>query len=300
MKAYKGFNRDMTCRGFQYEEGKEYEEEEARLCKIGFHACENPLDTFGYYAPGESVYHEVELDGVSDEREGEDTKVCAKKIKIGARLDVAGICKAHFEYVSSKCVPANGRVAGDEESAAAGDWGSAAAGDSGSAAAGDWGSAAAGDWGSAAAGYRGSAAAGYRGSAAAGDSGSAAAGNSGSAAAGYRGSAAAGDSGSAAAGNSGSAAAGNRGSAAAGYRGSAAAGDSGSAAAGYRGSAAAGKHGLACARGGKAKGLIGAVICITETDECGKNISFAAGVVDGVKIKADTWYECKNGKLVEA
>lgn len=46
MKAYKGFNRKLKCKGFQYEVGKEYEEPEAELCKCGFHACENPLDVF--------------------------------------------------------------------------------------------------------------------------------------------------------------------------------------------------------------------------------------------------------------
>ena len=172
MKAYKGFDKNMQCRGFQFEEGKTYHEDEAELCKRRFHACENPLDVFGYYAPGKnSIYREVELEDVSEERNSDDTKVCAKTIKIGAKLDVAGLCKAHFEYVSARCNPANGRVAGDKESAAAGykgsaaagNWGSAAAGNCGSAAAGDGGSAAAGNWGSAAAGDSGSAAAGKQG-----------------------------------------------------------------------------------------------------------------------------------------
>ena len=137
MKAYKGFDKNMQCRGFQFEEGKTYHEDEAELCKRGFHACENPLDVFGYYTPGKnSIYREVELEDISEERNSDDTKVCAKTIKIGAKLDVAGLCKAHFEYVSARCNPANGRVAGDKESAAAGNWGSAAAGESGSAAAG--------------------------------------------------------------------------------------------------------------------------------------------------------------------
>lgn len=70
MKAYKGFNKDMTCRGFQFEEGKTYHEKYADLCQSGFHACENPLDCFEYYAPGQSVYHEVELEDVSDQRGG--------------------------------------------------------------------------------------------------------------------------------------------------------------------------------------------------------------------------------------
>ena len=148
MKAYKGFDKNMQCRGFQFEEGKTYHEDEAELCEKGFHACENPLDVFCYYSPGKnSIYREVELEDVSEERNSDDTKVCAKTIKIGAKLDVAGLCKAHFEYVSARCNPANGRVAGDKESAAAGNWGSAAAGYKGSAAAGKQGSAAAGKQG---------------------------------------------------------------------------------------------------------------------------------------------------------
>lgn len=132
MKAYKGFDKNMQCRGFQFEEGKTYHEDEAELCKKGFHACENPLDVFCYYSPGKnSIYREVELEDVSEERNSDDTKVCAKTIKIGAKLDVAGLCKAHFEYVSARCNPANGRIAGDKESAAAGYKGSAAAGKQG-------------------------------------------------------------------------------------------------------------------------------------------------------------------------
>ena len=104
VKYYKGFNRDMTCRGFQYKEGETYTTDEAKLCVSGFHACENPLDCFGYYNPSESVYHEVELSDVSDEKSNDDTKVVAKKIKVGAELSVRDLCKAHFEFVKSKTV----------------------------------------------------------------------------------------------------------------------------------------------------------------------------------------------------
>ena len=97
MKLYKGFNRDMTCRGFQFKEGETYETDRAELCESGFHACENPLDCFGYYNPANSVYHEVELDAT--EETGDDSKRVGKRIKIGAELSVANICKAHFEYV---------------------------------------------------------------------------------------------------------------------------------------------------------------------------------------------------------
>ena len=137
MKAYKGFNSDMTCRGFQYEEGKEYHTENADLCNSGFHACENPLDCFGYYAPGSSVYHEVELNEVSDQRDSDDTKICGKTIKIGAKLDVAKICSLHFEYVKSRTT--HEVKAEDKDSASAGYRGSASAGNYGSASAGNFG-----------------------------------------------------------------------------------------------------------------------------------------------------------------
>ena len=96
---YKGFNKDMTCRGFQFKEGETYEEQEAKLCKKGFHACENPLDCWGYYNMIDGVFHEVELEGVTGEHNSDDTKVCAKKIKIGARLDMRGIVKASVDFV---------------------------------------------------------------------------------------------------------------------------------------------------------------------------------------------------------
>ena len=180
IKMYKGFDKDLKCRGFQYEIGKEYREDKADLCHKGFHACENPLDTFAYYSPcAGSRYCEVELDEVSEQKDGSDTKRCGKVIKIGAELSVANLCKAHFEYVTARCDPAKSNAAGDRESASAGE--------SGSASAGSWGSASAGYWGSASAGESGSASAGERGSASAGESGSASAGYRGSASAGENG-----------------------------------------------------------------------------------------------------------------
>ena len=236
MKAYKGFDKNLKCRGFQYEVGNEYREDEAKLCSTGFHACENPLDIFKYYEPNKgSRYCEVELCEVSDERHSDDTKICGKVIKIGAELSVAGICKAHFEYVTARCNPAKSNAAGDNESASAGERGSASAGSWGSASAGERGSASAGSWGSASAGYSGSASAGY----------------------------------------------------------------SGSASAGSWGSASAGKNGIACCRGGKVKGGLGCAICCAELDDEGNNIAICAVIVDGKKIKADTWYTVKNGKFEE-
>ena len=153
MKAYKGFNPDMTCRGFQYEEGKTYTTDEANLCKSGFHACENPLDCFRYYEPTEAVFHEVELDDVSDEKD-EDTKRVAKKIKIGARLSVADICKAHFEYVKEHTtMKRRGKdkanlVGKDGSSLSAQDWSSLSAQDGSSLSARNGSSLSARDWSS--------------------------------------------------------------------------------------------------------------------------------------------------------
>ena len=101
MKAYKGFTKDLKCRNFQFEEGIIYEENEAKLCEKGFHACEDPIDCFSYYSPSDSVYHAVELEDVSDEKEV-DSKRVGKKIKIGARLSVANICELHFKYIKEK------------------------------------------------------------------------------------------------------------------------------------------------------------------------------------------------------
>ena len=102
MKAYKGFKNDMTCRGFQYEEGKEYHEERALCCDTGFHACEYPLDCFKYYEPADSVYHEVEQTGDIDKSD-EDSKVASTEIKIGAKIGIPGLVQAAIEYTSKRC-----------------------------------------------------------------------------------------------------------------------------------------------------------------------------------------------------
>ena len=100
MKAYKGFDKNMQCRGFQFKEGETFHEEKADLCSCGFHACEMPLDVLNYYAPGYgSIYREVELEDVCPDRHGSDSKVCAKTIKIGAEIGIPGMVKAQIEWV---------------------------------------------------------------------------------------------------------------------------------------------------------------------------------------------------------
>jgi hypothetical protein len=108
MKAYKGFDKELKCRDFQYEVGKEYEETEAELCSCGFHACENPLDVFNYYEPASSRYCEVEMDEVSPEL-GDDSKRCSKKIRIGAEIGIKGIVEAGVKFIMDKIDWANAK-----------------------------------------------------------------------------------------------------------------------------------------------------------------------------------------------
>ena len=116
---YKGMNLDMTCRGFQYEVGKEYEEKKANVCECGFHACEYPLDVFNYYPPNSSRYFEVEQGGEIS-KSSEDSKVSSTKIKIGAEVSIAGLVKAAVEYTKerAKLAPA-ASATGDREAASA-------------------------------------------------------------------------------------------------------------------------------------------------------------------------------------
>ena len=102
MKAYKGFDRDLKCRGFQYEIGKEYEEKEAEACEKGFHACENPLEVFRYYPPCDgNRYCEVEQDGELSKHDG-DSKVASTKIKIGVELGLKGLIQAGVSFILDK------------------------------------------------------------------------------------------------------------------------------------------------------------------------------------------------------
>ena len=305
MKAFKGFNRDLTCRGFQYKVGETYEEENVELCKAGFHACESPIDCLQYYNPATSVYHEVELDEVSDERET-DTKLVGKKITIGEEVSISEICRITFEYVKEHCTSENNADAGNQATAGirgaatageygaatAGNYGAATAGYSGAATAGEYGAATAGNYGAATAGYSGVATAGIRGAATAGEYGAATAGNYGAATAGYSGAATAGNYGAATAGYSGAATAGNYGAATAGEYGAATS----------RGKSATGSQGLSVARGCdvRVKGGLGAVLVIAEENELDYSVKeFATAIVDGKDIKADTWYKLENGKMVE-
>ena len=269
MKAFKGFNKDLTCRGYQYEEGKEFHTERAECCDTGFHACEYPLDCFGYYDPAHSVYHEVELSGEMD-RSGDNTKVCATDIKIGARLSIAGLVKMAIDFTMSKV---NKEAGSDERHGFASATGNCGA------------SSATGDYGA---------------SSATGNCGaSSATGNCGA---------------SSATGNYGaSSATGN-------YGASSATGNCGaSSATGYKGaSSVSDPTGVAVAWGheARAKGCKGAHLILSDwrfigekywdgsyKDMYNKDNWELTGakmvVVDGEKIKEDTYYRCIEGEIVE-
>ena len=102
IKAYKGMDKDMKCRGFQYEPGGIYEADHAVRCGgPGFHACEIPLDVFGYYPPADSRFFEVEQDGELS-RDNEDSKVASSILKVGAEIGIHGLVKAHVEWVKEQ------------------------------------------------------------------------------------------------------------------------------------------------------------------------------------------------------
>ena len=104
--AYKGFDENLCCRGFQYEIGKEYEQEgEIKCCSNGFHACTNPLDVLDYYdADGKNRFCEVEQSGTIS-TDDNNTKQSSSKIKIKAEIGMAGLFKAGIEWIKEKTKP---------------------------------------------------------------------------------------------------------------------------------------------------------------------------------------------------
>ena len=224
MKVYKGTDKDMKCRGFQYKLGEAAVfDGEPHLCRAGLHACEQPIDVLNHYAPNESRYFEADAEEVTDARESDDSQIVAKKMTLKAEIGVPGLVKAQIEYVKNQIgfEDAIKRANAEKENHATGDQGAASA-----------------------TGNRGAASA-------TGDQGAASA-----------------------------------------------TGDQGAA-------SATGKAGIALAVGYecKAMGALGCAICCVERGEWDGNtypiIAVKAAIVDGKKIKADTWYRLKNGEFVE-
>ena len=106
IKSYKGFDKDLCCRGFQYEVGKEYEiEGEIKCCQNGFHACESPFEVFDYYDMLTSRFCEVEQSGKIDREDDESTKVCSSKIKVKAELKLADLINIGVEWLKEVTSP---------------------------------------------------------------------------------------------------------------------------------------------------------------------------------------------------
>ena len=97
MKMYKGFDKNMKCRGFQYEIGGTYETDEAKICELGFHACENPLDVLQYYDPANSRFCLVDLDANGDT--SDDSKRVGRKIHIGSEIGISGLISAGVKFI---------------------------------------------------------------------------------------------------------------------------------------------------------------------------------------------------------
>ena len=275
MKGYKGFRKGLVCRGKQYAENTVFEEGDAKICKSGMHFCELPHQVFKHYSPGEN--HEfAEVEALDEVHTDDNKKYCTKKMWIGTKISVFDICKISV-YDAFKKFGFWDKVndidttnAGYRGAANAGNYGAANAGDYGAANAGDCGAANAGDYGAANAGDRGAANAGYRGAANAGNCGAANAGNYGAANAG------------------------DCGAANAGYRGAAIVKRQGTASVEKKGVA------IALGHGAKAKGRIGSVLVLIDTDDNDNIIAERTLIVDGEKIKEDTYYTIKNNRLAKA
>ena len=110
--SYKGFDKNMQCRGFQYEVGKEYEMDgEIKCCNRGFHACKSPLEVWDYYDILNSRYAEVEQSGKIEEEEN-TTKVCSSRIKIKAELKLADIINIGVEWLKDITSPSKVKADG--------------------------------------------------------------------------------------------------------------------------------------------------------------------------------------------
>ena len=103
--SYKGFDKNMECRGFKYEVGKEYEMDgEIKCCNRGFHACKSPIEVWDYYDMLNSRFAEVEQSGKIDEEE-KSTKICSSRIKIKAELKLADIINIGVEWLKDITSP---------------------------------------------------------------------------------------------------------------------------------------------------------------------------------------------------
>ena len=106
IKGFKGFDKDLKCRGYQYEVGQDFQEEgKIEVCSKGFHFCENPFDVFSYYPPsaenGINRYCVVEGGGSID-KYSDDTKIACSKLHISAEIGLKGLVEAGIKFILDK------------------------------------------------------------------------------------------------------------------------------------------------------------------------------------------------------
>ena len=286
MKCYKGFDKDLKCRGFQYEIGKEYEEDAADIC----HACENPMDVFGYYNPADSRYCEVDLD--TNEQTEKDSKRVGKRIKIETEIGLSGLIQAGVKFILEKVDFKSAKESNTGNRSAATNTGDQSAatntGDQSAATnTGNWSAATnTGNWSAATNTGNWSAATNTGDQSAATNTGNwSAATNTGNRSAATN----TGDQ-SAATNTGDQSAATNTGNWSAatntGYQSAATVGGAESIA-------------VVTGYGSKAKGAVGCWLVLTERDEKMHILGVQAVCVDGETIKADTFYMLKNGAIIE-
>ena len=173
MKGYKAFNKGMKCRDKQYAEHTVFEEDSAEICKSGMHFCKNPFDVFDYYPlvndKGE-IPEFAEVEALDEVKTDDDKKYCTKKLKIGAKISLAGFIKASLDITRESI--------SKEAKEKVGNYATLAGGDNATLAGGDWAKLAGGDCAKLAGGYRAKLAGG-KGAIIVGDNGSVAKGKKG-------------------------------------------------------------------------------------------------------------------------
>ena len=107
MKGYKGFNKGLICRGKKYEENTVFEESNAEICRSGMHFCENPFDVLTYYpfvSDNAELNEFAEVESLAESDTDDEKKFCTKKLKVGKKLDIVGLCSAFVDFTLGKAV----------------------------------------------------------------------------------------------------------------------------------------------------------------------------------------------------
>lgn len=105
MKGYKGFSKGLICRGKKYEENTVFEESNAEICRSGMHFCENPFDVLAYYpfvSDNAELNEFAEVESLAEVETDDGIKFCTKKLKVGKKLDIVGLCNAFVDFTLGK------------------------------------------------------------------------------------------------------------------------------------------------------------------------------------------------------